>query len=82
MPVFDNRAKVHFGLGAIEIVGGYGDSVAGWRLRNRLRLGRTRHELTLLPSPGQWNKLQTIASSFSPDSQTYFCGSGLVLEKL
>jgi hypothetical protein len=31
---FDPFAKVHIGLGAIEVVGGDGDR---WRLRNRLR---------------------------------------------
>jgi len=36
---FDPFAKVHIGLGAIEVVGGDGDGIAGWRLRNRLRLG-------------------------------------------
>jgi hypothetical protein len=33
----DPFAKVHIGLGAIEVVGGDRDGSAGWRLRNRLR---------------------------------------------
>src|SRR5712671_2031696 len=35
----DPFAKVHVGLGAVEVVGGDGDGIAGWRQRNRLRLG-------------------------------------------
>src|SRR5580704_13794860 len=35
---FDPFAKVHVGLGAIEVVGGDRDGIAGWRLRNRLGL--------------------------------------------
>jgi hypothetical protein len=33
---FDPFAKVHIGLGAIEVVGGDRDGITGWRLRNRL----------------------------------------------
>src|SRR6267378_3268317 len=36
---FDPLAKVHVGLGAIEVVGGNGDGIACSHLRNRLRLG-------------------------------------------
>src|SRR6202043_574132 len=35
---FNPFAKVHVGLGAIEVVGGDRDGIAGWRLRNRLGL--------------------------------------------
>src|ERR1700741_2313592 len=35
----DPLAKVHIGLGAIEVVGGDRDGTACWRLRNSLRLG-------------------------------------------
>src|ERR1700726_1755916 len=35
---FNPFAKVHVGLGAIEVVDGDRDGIAGWRLRNRLGL--------------------------------------------
>src|SRR5258708_10151151 len=35
---FDPLAKVHVGLGAIEVVGGDGDGIPVWRLRARLML--------------------------------------------
>jgi hypothetical protein len=33
---FDTFAKVRIGLGAIEVIGGDRDGIAGWRSRNKL----------------------------------------------